>query len=166
MGVPAAQGTHGVQACRTALPRPAALMGILALFALPAEKPGSWLFSAGARLFGQSASRGAASLIYAAAASELDGGLRSVAGIAHNIAFERVHVLLQRQAGCGFWTEFFVEVSVSSLPMLALSCLMLSTSSKGICNLPPSTTLQARAVAILGPPTSALCAATSSIARR
>ncbi|KAI7836889.1 hypothetical protein COHA_009221 [Chlorella ohadii] len=37
------------------------------------EKPGSWLFSAGARLFGQSASRGAASLIYAAAASELDG---------------------------------------------------------------------------------------------
>lgn len=38
-----------------------------------AEKPGSWLFSAAARLFGQSASRGASSLVYAAAAPEVDG---------------------------------------------------------------------------------------------
>ncbi|PRW33149.1 WW domain-containing oxidoreductase isoform X1 [Chlorella sorokiniana] len=37
------------------------------------DRPGSWLFTAAARLFGQSAARGAASLIYTAAAPELDG---------------------------------------------------------------------------------------------
>ena len=41
---------------------------------LPADKPGSWLFTAAARVMGQSPRRGAYSLVYAAGAPELDGG--------------------------------------------------------------------------------------------
>lgn len=40
---------------------------------LAADKPGSWLYSLAARLLGQSPKRGAASLVYAAGATELDG---------------------------------------------------------------------------------------------
>lgn len=45
----------------------------------PADKSGSWLFSTAARLFGQSASCLAASLIYTAASPELDGGCLALA---------------------------------------------------------------------------------------
>jgi hypothetical protein len=41
---------------------------------LPADKFLSWLFTAGARVIGQSPRRGAYSLVYAAGAPELDGG--------------------------------------------------------------------------------------------
>lgn len=117
----------------------------------PADKPGSWLFSAAARLFGQSASRGAASLIYTAAAPELDGGL-----------------LAQGLAGC-----YVGGSSCHGMPALAAASICPLQTFRSLVNchysitLPSfSPTLQAKGAATTALHTWAPCLPTSSTAPR